>query len=181
MTAPNCRKGTRQLELDPRIIDRDVRRQDQRVAVALLPKAVNHCGHEAQHAARALELHQRRPIGVEPIEDLRMDWIGGLEPLFVVGIAALRREFLMLRSVEVREGARHHVAIFELRRVGHRLEQPSPHNLESFLGAGRPPRRFDAADNIAEPIKRFASALAAYLDVVRLSCEATPTYPRREG
>ena len=31
---------------------------------------------QAQHAAGALERHQRRPIGVQAAEDLRMDRIG---------------------------------------------------------------------------------------------------------
>lgn len=109
-------KIARQLELHPRIVDRDVRRQDERVPVALLPQAVNHRCHKAQYATGTLEFHQRRPIGVEPIEDLRMDWVGCLQPFFVVGIAALGRELLVLRSVKVREGARYYVPVLELRR-----------------------------------------------------------------
>ena len=42
---PIVRQVTRQLELHARIIDGDVRRQDERVPVALLPQAVNHCRH----------------------------------------------------------------------------------------------------------------------------------------
>ena len=100
----------RQLVTHARIVDRDVGRHDQRVAVALLPQAVDHRRHQAQHAARALELHQRRPVRIEPVEHLRMDRIGRLQALLVVGVAALGRELLMLRAIEIGEGARDVVA-----------------------------------------------------------------------
>ena len=78
-----------QLELHPRVVDCDVRRQDQRIAVALLPQAVNDGRHQPQHAARALELHQRRPVRVQAVEDLGMDRIGGLDPLLVIDVPTL--------------------------------------------------------------------------------------------
>ena len=52
--------------------------------------------------------------------------------------------------------------------IGQRLEQPPPHDLESLLGARRPPRGLDPADHVAQPIERLAPALAAHLDVVGL-------------
>jgi len=42
--------------------DRNVGWQDQRIFVAFLPKTMNHRGHQAQHAARPLELTQRGPV-----------------------------------------------------------------------------------------------------------------------
>ena len=72
----------------------------------------------------------------------------------------------MLRPVEVGEGARHHVAILELRSIGQRLEQPPAHDLEALLGAGRPPRGFDTAHDVAQPVERLAPALAAHLHVI---------------
>ena len=97
-----------------------------------------------------------------------MDRVGRLDPLLVIGIAALGRELLVLRPVEVGEGPRHHVAVLELRRIGQRLEQPPPHDLETLLGARRPPRGLDAAHHIAQPIERLAPALAADLHVIGL-------------
>ena len=81
---PVVREVARQLGLHARIVDRHRGRQDQRIAVALLPQAVDHRRHQAQHAARALELEQRGPVGVEPVEDLRVDRVGGLDALLVV-------------------------------------------------------------------------------------------------
>ena len=102
-------------------------------------------------------------------------------PLLVIGVAALGRELLVLRPVEVREGPRHHVAVLELRRIGQRLEQPPPHDLEALLGAGRTPRRLDAADHIAQPIERLAPALAADLDIIGLGVGRARRCPRRAG
>ena len=113
--------------------------QDQRIAVALLPQAVDHRRHQAQHAARALEFHQRGPVGVQPVEDFRMDRVGRLDALLVFGFAALRRKLGLLVTVKLGEGARHDVAILELRRVGQGLEQAPAHDLEALLGTGRPP------------------------------------------
>ncbi len=108
---PVVRQVARQLGLDPRVVDRDGRGQDQRVAVALLPQGMDHRRHQAQHAAGALELHQRGPVRVEPVEDLGVDRVGGHDPLLVVGVAALGRELGALRAVEVGEGAGGHVAL----------------------------------------------------------------------
>lgn len=62
-----------QLTLPARIVARNVGQLEQRVAVALLPQAMHHCGHEAQHATGALALHQRGPVGVEAVTHFWMD------------------------------------------------------------------------------------------------------------
>ena len=77
---PVVRQVPRQLELHAGVVDSDVRGQDQGVPVALLPEAVNDRRHQPQHAAGALELHQRRPVAVEPVEHLEVDGIGRLHP-----------------------------------------------------------------------------------------------------
>ena len=102
-------------------------------------------------------------------------------PLLVVGVAALGRELLVLRAVEIGEGPRHHVAVLELRRVGQRLEEPPAHDLEPLLGAGRPPRGLDPADHVAQPVERLAPALAAHLDIVRLGVGRARRCPRPAG
>ena len=98
-------------------VDRQVRGQDERVAVALLPEAVDDRRHQPQHAAGPLERHQRRPVRVQAVEDLRMDRVCGRDPLLVVGVAAFRRELLVLTAVAVGERARDDVAVLEPRRV----------------------------------------------------------------
>ena len=87
----------------------------------------------------------------------------------------------MLAAVAVRERPRHHVPVPEPRRVGERLEQPPPDDLEPFLGAGRPPRRFDAPDDVAQPVDRLAAALAAHFDVVGLRVRRTGGVGRRQA
>ncbi len=123
-------------------------------------------GHQAQHTAGALELDQRRPVGIEAVEDLGVDGVGGAQPLLVIRLARLRRELLALGAVKVIKGAGHRVAGLELVRVNEWLEQAAADNLEAFFGAGRPPRCLDPADGVAQPVKRRPAALAADLDVV---------------
>ena len=155
-----------QLELHAPLVDGDVRRQNQRIAIAALPQAVDNGGHQAQHATGALEFDQRRPVAVEAVEDLRVNRVGGLDALLVIAAAALGREFLLLAAIEIGEGAGYHVAVLELRRVRERLEQPAAHDLEALFGARRAPGRFDAADHVAQTVQRFAAALAADFDIV---------------
>ena len=138
----------------------------QRIAVALLPQAVNHGRHQPQHAARALELHQGRPVRVQAVEDLGMDRIGGFDPLFVVDVPTLRRKLLVLGPIELRKCPRDHVPVLELRRVRERLEEPSPHDFEAFLGTCRPPGRLDASDDVPQAIERLAPALPTDLDII---------------
>src|SRR5262245_2748809 len=102
-------------------------------------------GHQAQHATRPLELNQRRPAIGEPVENFRMDWVGRLQALFIVAIAAFRRELLMLRAIEVRESPCDHIPILELGGIDHWFEQATPDDLKSFLGACWPPRGFNTA------------------------------------
>ena len=119
------------------------------LAVLLFPERMNHCRHEPQHAARALEFHQRGPIGIEPVENFRVDGIRRLEPFLIIRIAAFRGEFLLLRAVKLHERLGGSVAGDVQLRVGDRLKQPPPDNLETFLGTRRPPGRFHAADGVA--------------------------------
>ena len=100
---------------------------------------MDHGGHQAQHAARPLELHQGGPVGVEPVEDLRVDGICGLDAFLVVAAPTLGRELGALRVIEIRERARGHVALFEGVGSGERLEQAPPHDLETFLSGRRTP------------------------------------------
>ena len=55
-----------------------------------------------------------------------------------------------------------------MRWIGHRLEQPAPHDLEALLGACRSLRGLKTADHVTKPIKSFATKLAAHLHVVGL-------------
>ncbi len=163
---PVVRQVAGELELDPRIVDADVARHDQRVAVALLPERVDDRRHQAQHAAGPLELHQRGPVLVQAVEHLGVDRVGVAQALLVLGLVGLGRELLLLGPVQLVERAGDAVAGDELLARHDRLEQPPAHDLEALLGAGRPPGRLDAADGVAQPVERRAATLAAHLDVV---------------
>ena len=142
------------------VFERDAAGQDEGTAIATLPLVMNHRRHQPQHAAGALELRQRRPVGVEPVEYLGMDGIGILDALFVVGLAALGGKLLLLRAVQVGEPARHHIAGRELRGIDKGLKQTPPHDPEALLGTGRPPGSLDATNHVAQPLQGVAAALA---------------------
>ena len=65
-----------QLGLYARVVHRDAAGHDEGTAISSLPLVMNHRRHQAQHAAGTLELRQRGPVRVEPIEYLGMDGIG---------------------------------------------------------------------------------------------------------
>jgi hypothetical protein len=119
-------------------------------------------------AARALELHQGRPVVVEAVEDFGVDGIGGLDALLVIGGAALGRKLRLLCSIEVGEGPRHDVAVFVLRRIRDRLEEPPADDLESLFGARRAPGGLYAPHHVTQPVERLPPSLAAYFHIVRL-------------
>ena len=98
------------------------------------------------------------PVGVEAVKHFRVDRVRRAQALLVVRVAALGRELLVLRAVEIGKGPCHHVAVLELRRISQGLEEP-PRTISN------PPRRWpagglDTPDHIAQPVERFASALA---------------------
>ena len=88
----------------------------------------------------------------ETVEDFRMDGIRHLQALLVVRIPTFRWEFLMLRPVEVVEGARDVVSRLELLWVQERFEEPSAHDFEAFLGAGRSPRGLHTPDDVPQSL-----------------------------
>ena len=171
----------RQFRLHVGVVDGEVARHDERVLVALFPKAVDHHRHQAQHPARSLELHQGGPVGVQPVEDLRVDRVGGLHPPLVVSVAALRRELLVLGAVHVEEGPRHRVPGHELVLLNQRLEQAAAHDLEALLGAGRPPGCLHAAHGVAQPIQCRPTALTSHLDIIGAGVRRSPRVGGRQA
>ena len=128
---------------------------------------MDHRRHQAQDPARALEFHQGGPVGIEPVEDFRMDRVRRTKALLVVGVAALGGELLLLRAVQIRKRPRHHVTVLEQCWIGQGLEEPPAHDLEPLLRACGPPRGFDPRHYIAQPLQRLAPALAAHFHIVR--------------
>ena len=98
-----------------------------------------------------------------------MDGVGGLEPLLILPVPALRRELSLLGAVQIEERPGHGVPRHELGLIHERLEEAPAHDLEALLRAGRPPRGLDSADRIAQAIEGRATALPAHLHVLCLS------------
>ena len=89
------------------VVQRQAARHDQRVVVAVLPQAVDHLGHHLQHATRALEVVQRGPVLVEPVEHFGVDGVGVDQALEVPALLCLLRKVIAVGGVEVREGVAH--------------------------------------------------------------------------
>ncbi len=79
----------------------------------------------------------------------------------------------MLAAVEIGEGARHHVAILELRRVGEWLEQVPAHDLDALFGACRAPGGFDAPHHIAQPAMRAPACRRELGPAAKRECAAS--------
>ncbi len=50
--------------------------QDQQAVILAFPQGMDDGGHQAQDAARALELFDAGPVGVEPVKEFGMNGIG---------------------------------------------------------------------------------------------------------
>src|SRR5690606_22094027 len=122
-----------------------------------------------QHAARSLELDERGPVLVEPVEDFRMNRVGSLNSFLVVAALALGRELGGLGSILVGERASGHVTLLECLRSGQWLEQAPTDDLEALLGGRGSPGRFDASHDVPQPVERLTPANATDLHIIGLS------------
>ena len=62
--------------------------------------------HQSEHAPGALESVKRRPVLVEPIEQLRVQRVGRFDPSLVCRLARLARELAGVPGVELHERPR---------------------------------------------------------------------------
>ena len=68
-----------QLRLHRRVVERHGRRQDHRRLIVAGPERRDHRRHQTQHAAGALEAFERRPVLVQPGEQLGVDRVRPLD------------------------------------------------------------------------------------------------------
>ena len=127
---------------------------------------MDHGRHQAQNAARALELHQGRPVGIEPVEDLRVDGIGRLQALLVIGGAAFRRELVGLRTID-------EIALLELFAGQPAPRSPAP----SGTGTGGRPDGPEPGSPVPPPagaktLRRFRGTVR--VDANRVGRDANP-------
>ena len=92
--------------------------------------------HQPQHATRALEPLQGRPVLVQPVEQLRMDRVGGLDPLLIGRLGDPGGNSRAVPRVEVGEHPRDRGDI-RLGGGAGLLEQPLPDDRERLDRAKR--------------------------------------------
>src|SRR5699024_7242718 len=97
---PAVREVLHQFTPDQCGAERDRTRADQRRRVLRGPELVDHRTHQAQYAARALELLESGPLGIEPVEQFRMHRIGGTDPGLVLSTRDVGRELARVLLVE---------------------------------------------------------------------------------
>jgi len=125
---------------------------------------VDDAGHQPQHAARSLELVQRRPLVVEPVEELGMDGIRGGDPPLVVRLATRGWDLRSLRSVEIGEVTNDRVALRGLVRR-YVFEKSTANDLKALIGTRGAPRGLHSSHDVLKTLKRRLTALTANLDV----------------
>ena len=120
--------------------------------------------HQAQDAARALELLQGGPVAVEPVEQLGVDRVGGAQAPLVVGLEGLAGQLAPLEPVVIGEALDGGVALTD--GVGVQVGEQAPSDdLEALPGRGRTPVVGDAGDDVLEALEGLAPALAADLEL----------------
>ena len=118
--------------------------------------------HQSQHATGALEPLERRPVLVQPVEQLRVDRVGRLDPVLVGDLGALAGELAAVLGVELDElaGDRGDVPA----GGGVRLdEQPATDDLERLVRRRRAPLVSDPPYDVLQPPQGFLAVRPADL------------------
>ncbi len=143
-------------------VERQRAGHDHQRGVAPRPELVDHRRHQAQHAACALEALQRRPVLVEPVEELGVDGVGPAQALQIVTLGDPAGELACRIAVHIPE-SRHHGVARGVIDVG-REEAPA-HDLEALSRRDRLPDRLDAAHHVGHGLQHPLARLTADLDV----------------
>src|SRR5436189_121634 len=78
-----------------------------RFSRAVVPESIKHLRHELEHASRALEAIERRPVFIKTVEHLRVDRIRLYETLNIAAFLRLVRHIDTVGDVEIGVGATH--------------------------------------------------------------------------
>src|SRR5205823_770334 len=148
---PRVLQVLRQLGVDRRRADRDRRGHDQRRLVFHDPQRVDDGVHEAQHAARALEALEARPVLVQAVEQLWVNRKGLLDAILVAAIPRIAREVVGVAVVHLHEAASRRVDRRERVGVG-RDEQPLADDVVSLVWGRWAPLIGDAPYDVLQAL-----------------------------
>src|SRR5260370_30322355 len=125
-----------------------------------------HSGRQlTQDPTSAVEFLNTCPVVVEPVKEFRVNGVRRFDTPFIFRLPAITRKFLWLTAIEVYKGLDHAIARGKERRLRDRLEEPPPHDLESFFRVSRSPWRLDASKDILKAHSRFPASFAARLGI----------------
>src|SRR5262249_47710744 len=108
---------------------------------------------------------QARPIGVESVEEFRVDRIGGFQAALVFSFSACRGKLLGLLAIQFGKLPHDCIAYSKELGIGQGLKQAPSYNLKPLLGAGRPPGRLNASKGVLEPFQYCLAGFSTDLDV----------------
>ena len=122
--------------------------QDQEILVVSFPQACDYLGHQLEHAAGESKAIDGRPVLIQPIEHLRVNWVGLCQPVVIaVPLAFLLGSFApsaMYASANARQ------TVSREAKSGDRLEQSPPNDLERLFRRHRLPECLHAAEEMFE-------------------------------
>src|SRR5690606_23240733 len=117
-------------------------------------------------ATRALELLERGPLGVEPVEQLRVHGVRRADASLVGGLRHLARELAGVALVELAEAPRRGRDLPRL--VSRRLaEEATTHDLVRLVARRGCPLVGDATHDVVETREGFVAEVAAHFQVGR--------------
>ncbi len=175
---PVVREVLQQLAVDRRDVERHGAGHDQRPGVVRGPQRVDDGAHQPQHAAGALEALERRPVLVEPVEQLRVYRVGRLDPVFVGDLTALARELPSVLAVELHELASDSCDV--ALGGGVRLDEQSPaDDLKRLVRRGGPPLVSDTPNDVLQSLERLATVETADLQIAAPVDVGVPRVARR--
>src|SRR5699024_9512156 len=151
-----------------RTSDRHGTGHDERRLVPSVEESLDHGAHQPKDSTGPLEPFQGGPILVQPVEELRMDRIGTIDPFFVCALPHVGRQFTLIGPVIVDELARGGPYPSRGLGVGF-FEQTPSHDLEALYRTGRLPLMGGSSDDVLESFDRFDSVFPSGLEVVERS------------
>ena len=150
-------------EFTAAVADRDRRGHDQRRLVLADPQRVDDGVHQPQDAARALEALEARPVLVEPVEQLRVDRVGLLDPV-LVGRRRAPRAGSRRRAGGTSRRTPRAVALIDASASASGCdEQPLADDVVGLVRRRGPPLVGDAPHDVLQPLQRLEAVRAADL------------------
>src|SRR4051812_43622742 len=113
---------------------------------------MDHCAHETQHSTRALKALEGRPLLVEGVEQLRVDWVGPFDAVLVGTVASLAWEVVRVLPIQLDVRSSGRADGGESAGVS-LLEQALPDDVVGLDRGSRPPLFGDTTHHVLQALE----------------------------